>query len=233
MFSLEKERAKGETITVFLNKIMTKIFIFGDSLSYGKWDTETSGWAGRLRRHLDEKVMDGKGYFETFNFGLPGDFSGGLLRRFESDLKPRFRDGEDIVIVFQIGINDTQFVSAAGQVRTSNEEFAGNLKNLIGIAQKYTQKIVFIGLTPVNEEQTLTVPWYHDDYYKNNWIKEYNEVMKSAAKEKGAHFLGLFDKLSEKRYFENLVDGLHPNSKGHERLFRIIRDFLVDKKILK
>lgn len=211
---------------------MPKIFIFGDSLPYGKWDLETSGWAGRLRRHMDEKVMDGKGYFETFNFGVPGDSLQGLLKRFEPDLKPRFRDGEDIIIIFQIGINDTQFVSQAGQIRTNKEEFRSDLLDLIGIAQKYTQKVVFLGLTPINEEQSLTVPWYHDDYYRNKVIKEYNEIIKSAAKEKGAHFLGLFEKLNQKRYFDNLVDGIHPNSKGHELLFRIVREFLVDKKII-
>jgi acyl-CoA thioesterase I len=211
---------------------MTKFFIFGDSLPYGKWDTELNGWASRLRRFLDEKVMAGNGYYETYNFGVPGDYSEGVLKRFESDLRPRFRDGEDIVIIFQLGVNDTQFQKEAGKLRTSKEEFEKNLRELIGIAQKYTLKVAFLGLTPINEEQTLTVPWYKDNYYKNKWLAEYNEIIKKVCEEKGAHFLELFDKLNQERYFENLVDGLHPNAKGHEWMFRIVRDFLRDKKIL-
>jgi len=211
---------------------MAKFFIFGDSLPYGKWDTELNGWASRLRRMLDEKVMNGNGYYETYNFGVPGDYSEGVLKRFESDLRPRFRDGEDIVIIFQLGINDTQFQSQTGKLRTSKEDFKKNLQELIGIAQKYTSKIVFLGLTPINEAQTLTVPWYHDNYYQNKWIMEYNEIIGQVCNEKGAHFLEVFDKLNQKRYFDNLVDGLHPNSKGHEWMFRIVRDFLRDKNSL-
>lgn len=211
---------------------MPKVFVFGDSLPYGKWDTECNGWVSRLRRFLDEKVMAGNGYYETFNFGVPGDFSRGLVERFESDLRPRFRDGEDIVIIFQIGINDTQFQSKDGTIRTLQKEFRENIENLIGIAQKYTQKVAVIGLSPINEEQSLEIPWYSDNYYKNERIEEYNELLKAAASEKGAHFLGLLEKLNQDRYFDNLADGIHPNSKGHEWMFRIVRDFLVEKKFL-
>jgi acyl-CoA thioesterase-1 len=211
---------------------MPKIFIFGDSLPYGKWDTEVCGWASRLRRFLDEKVMAGSGYYETFNFGVPGDFSRGLLERFESDMRPRFRDGDDIVIIFQIGINDTQFQSQSGKLRTEQKEFRENIERLIGIAQKYTSKVAVIGMAPINEEQALEVPWYRDDYYRNKWINEYNEILRAVAKEKGAHFLELLEKLNDKRYFDNLVDGIHPNAKGHEWLFRIVRDFLIEKRFL-
>lgn len=211
---------------------MAKFFIFGDSFPYGKWDTELNGWASRLRRMLDEKIMSGHGYYETYNFGVPGDFSEGLLKRFESDLRPRFRDGEDIVIIFEIGVNDSQFQRQTGKLRTSKEDFEENLRELIGIAQKYTSKVVVIGLTPINEEQTLTVSWYRDDYYKNKLIFEYNEIIKQVCLQKSVYFIDVFEKLNDKRYFDNLVDGIHPNAKGHEWLFRIVKEFLVEKKLI-
>ncbi|MGC9310632.1 MAG: GDSL-type esterase/lipase family protein [Candidatus Aenigmatarchaeota archaeon] len=212
---------------------MPKIFIFGDSLPYGKWDSEIGGWANRLRVWLDEKVLSGKGYFETFNFGVPGDSSAGLLARFESDLLPRWKESEDAIIIFQIGINDTQFVSKEGALRTTKADFGSNISNLIGIAQKYTKKVIFIGITPVNEEQTLTVPWYHDDYYKNATICEYSGIIEQVCNKKGAKFIDLFEKFhDEKAYFENLEDGLHPNDKGHAWIFRVVRDFLVGKNLL-
>ncbi|MBN2095635.1 MAG: hypothetical protein JW727_06300 [Candidatus Aenigmarchaeota archaeon] len=211
---------------------MTKIFIFGDSLPYGKWDSEKAGWANRLRVWLDEKVLSGHGYYETFNFGVPGDFSEGLLNRFESDLKPRFRDGEDIAIIFQIGINDTQFIPAKSVLKSTKEEFEKNIGHLAAIALKYTSKVAFLGLTPIDEEKTLTVPWYHDSYYKNKSIQEYNEIIKEVCEKKQVYFLGLFEKLNQKKYFDNLVDGLHPNALGHEWLFKFVRDFVQDKNFL-
>jgi lysophospholipase L1-like esterase len=212
---------------------MAKIFIFGDSLPYGKWDTEKGGWANRLRVWLDEKVLEGKGYYETFNFGVPGDNSAGLLKRFESDLLPRWKESDDAIMIFQIGINDIQFISKKGLIRTEKEDFRKNISLLIGIAQKYSKKIVFLDLPPIDEAKTLTVPWYRDDYYKNATICEYSGIIEQVCNKKGAHFIGLFEKFKgEKNYFENLVDGLHPNDKGHAWTFRVVRDFLVGKNLL-
>lgn len=206
---------------------MTKIFIFGDSLPYGKWDVEKGGWANCLRVRLDEKVLSGKGYYETFNFGVPGDNSGGLLARFESDLLPRWKEGEDTIIIFQIGVNDTQFISEKGLVRTDKADFEENISRLLGLAQKYTQKVFVLGLTPVDEKKAKTILWYRDDYYKNETIAEYNEILKAVSEKKGAKFVDLFEKFKdEPRYFENLEDGLHPNAKGHAWIFRIVRESL-------
>jgi len=32
--------------------------------------------------------------------------------------------------------------------------------------------------------------------------------------------------------FSDLEDGLHPNAKGHEKMFQRIRDFLVENKVI-
>ncbi|MEA1963419.1 MAG: hypothetical protein U9M94_04270 [Patescibacteria group bacterium] len=41
-------------------------------------------------------------------------------------------------------------------------------------------------------------------------------------------FIEMFDLLND----EDLEDGLHPNSDGHEKMFKRVRDFLIENKII-
>jgi lysophospholipase L1-like esterase len=38
----------------------------------------------------------------------------------------------------------------------------------------------------------------------------------------------MFDLLDEK----DLIDGLHPNSQGHQKMFERVRDFLLENKLV-
>ncbi len=57
---------------------MEKILcIFGSSTTYGAWDFEEGGWAGRLRKFLDNKnlfnLLNLGSYFLLYNLGVDGD----------------------------------------------------------------------------------------------------------------------------------------------------------------
>ena len=211
---------------------MTQILVFGDSITYGAWDKE-GGWVQRLRKFLDEKnLTDPDFYCLVYNLGVSGNNSKDLLERFEFETKQRLEENEETIIIFAVGINDSQFVHSENKNRISLENFKKNLQELINLAKNFSSKIVFLGLTPVDETKTTPIPWNTDKSYKNEYILKYNEIIKTVCEENKIYFVELFEKLKEINYQKLLDDGLHPNSEGHKKIFEIIKDFLIKNKII-
>ncbi len=72
------------------------------------------------------------------------------------------------------------------------------------------------------------MPW-RDIYYTNENIKNYKNTMKDICEKHNIPFLDIFGLLTN----EDLEDGLHPNSAGHKKIFEVVKDFLVQNKIIK
>jgi len=211
---------------------MTQILIFGDSITYGAWDKE-GGWVQRLRRFLDEKNLTSPDFYcVVYNLGISGDTSEDLLERFEFETKQRLKEHKETIVAFAIGINDSQFVHSEGNHRVPIKKFKNNLQELIKLAQKFSLKIIFVGLTPVDEEKTTPIPWNSDKFYKNEYIEKYNQVIKKVCEENKIYFIEIFKKFEATGYQELLEDGLHPNSKGHKRIFEIVKDFLIKNNLI-
>ncbi len=187
------------------------ICIFGDSITYGAFDTEKGGWANRLHLYLDSKndFED-----EVYNLGISGDHTEGLLERFDSEAKSRESD----FLIFAIGMNDSQFVISENQNRVLLEKFEQNIKELISRARKITNKILFVGLTPVDEAKTVPIPWDTDKMYKNEYVEKYNSKIKEICESEAVEFIDIFSDMIKENYTSMLVDGLHPDAKGHEWL---------------
>lgn len=214
---------------------MVRILVFGDSITYGAWDKE-GGWVRRLRKSLDEdnlsKLSNSDFYCIVYNLGVSGDDTEHLLERFEHETKSRLEEGDETIIIFAIGINDSQFNPDNNNFNTPPQKFQSNIKSLMNLARKFSSKIIFIGLTPVNESKTSPIPWEVDKSYKNDYIRKYNEIIKSICKENKISFIEIFDKFVKENYNNLLEDGLHPNSEGHKQIFEIVRDFLIKNKII-
>jgi lysophospholipase L1-like esterase len=122
---------------------LTKILCFGNSITYGYCDIELGGWVQRLRKFLDEKVKQNtKLYFEVYNLEIPGDTTEDLLKRFKTETKARLieLDKEDVIIIFSIGINDSQYIHDEASLRVPERKFKENIKKLISLAKKLHQK---------------------------------------------------------------------------------------------
>jgi acyl-CoA thioesterase I len=185
------------------------ICIFGDSITYGAFDPEKGGWANRVRLHLD-----GKDDFddEVYNLGISGDNSEGLLERFYSETKFR----EPGFLIFAIGINDSQYIISENQNRIPIERFEQNIKELITKSRKIADKILFVGLTPVDENKTTPIPWNTDKMYKNEYVEKYNNKIKEICENDRIYFIDIFSEMTKKDYKAMLIDGLHPNEEGHK-----------------
>jgi lysophospholipase L1-like esterase len=211
---------------------MIKILVFGDSIAYGAWDKE-GGWVQRLESFLYNKnplkSSNHNSHRVVYNLGISGNSTEEVLKRFENQTKKILEKKDKSIIIFAIGINDSQFCKNTNEFKTSPKIFKINIKKLINLAMKFHSKVIFLGLTPVDE--TETVSWKMNECYKNEYIKNYNETIKYICKENNIYFIEVFNKLI-KNYKELLKDGLHPNSEGHKKIFEIVKYFLIKNKII-
>jgi len=207
---------------------MAIILVFGDSIGYGRWDAK-GGWAEHLRSlYMQKNMVNIDPYFEVYNLSVDGSNSVDLLERLEFEIRQRTKDKEETKIIVAVGINDSQI----GSVGISIEKFEKNINLLIKIASKHSSKIVFIGLSPVDELKTNPIPWDKKMFYKNKRIKKYDNIIKSICQKNNIYFIDILDELWRLDYKKMLEDGLHPNSEGHKKIFEIVRDFLIEKGIV-
>jgi|SRR3990167_1230743 len=208
-----------------------RILIFGDSITYGAWDKE-GGWVTRLRKFLDEKTLNEEDFYcLIYNLGVSGNTTGDLLERFEFEIKQRIKEKEDAMIIFAIGGNDATFINNQNQCLVSQLQFSENIGKLIKLAEKYTAKIIFTGILPCDESKTIPIPWAPDKSYKNEHIIQYDKIIKSVCQGKDISFIDVFNQFINLDYKNLLEDGQHPNSAGHQKIFEIIKEFLIANKI--
>lgn len=192
------------------------ICIFGDSITWGAVDPVGGGWVTRLRKYFESSGLRCDKDTDVYNLGVSGDNTGDLLKRFKIEAFSREPD----VIIFAIGANDSQFVISNNQNRISTGQFKDNLEELISQAKELTNKIVFIGLTRVDEGKTKPIPWNLDKIYLNKYLEEYDRLIKAVAEKHEIPYIKVSDCLET----EDLQDGLHPSSRGHEKLFLFLKD---------
>ncbi len=213
---------------------MTNILIFGASITWGAWDKE-GGWVQRLRKFIDKKNISDPNYdCMVYNLGISGDTTEDVLRRFENETKDRAGEKETI-IMFSVGVNDSQFDHDKKDLRIQIEKFEENLKKLISLSKKYAPKIIFIGFNPIDQSKVDPIPWTDKikKSYRKELVEKFDNKVKQVCKEERVYFIEVYDKLIKEDYKALLEDGVHPNSKGHEKIFQIVKDFLIKNRIIK
>ena len=204
---------------------MPQILCFGDSITYGSLDFEGSGWYGELRRHMDGlRSANPEFYALTYNLGVPGEATDGLLERFALETEARFslRQKEEAVFIFQFGANDACVIPSTGKFRVEKEQYIKNLRTVVEQARNFGGAILFLNITPVIDRITEN-QLDKDKSRKNAYVNEYNQALADFCAESQAPlidisslFIGDEDELIS-------ADGLHPTTKGH----RVIADAVI------
>ncbi|MCX6745338.1 MAG: GDSL-type esterase/lipase family protein [Candidatus Parcubacteria bacterium] len=209
---------------------MSQILIFGDSITYGASDL-AGGWVSRLRKYIDIKSEnDPNYYYLVYNLGVSGQNSTDILKRFESEAQPRIKEEGETIFIFALGTNDSQLF--AGKFRTEPEQFKMNLEQLTELAKKYSSKIVFVDLFPIDETKTSPVPWHAEKFYKNENIAINNNIIKEFCQQNKLLFINIYDHFSKTEYLKLLDDGLHPNIEGHKQMYELIKEVLIKNNII-
>ncbi len=211
---------------------MFGILVFGDSIGHGRGENPSHGWVGRLKEYFEAKDF----FYGIYNLSIPGETSFSLLKRLEQEAKPRMwtRKADDkYVIIIAVGGNDCAGVLNADNPQIKPDDFKKNMQLLIQQAKKLTEFVVCVGIGPVDEKKSMP---RMNHYFANKTIIKYNEILKSvcaqSAENGGTVFVDIDDRVREQNYIDTIVDGVHPNSKGYDILYDVIKKELVEKKII-
>ncbi len=207
---------------------MNTILCFGDSLAYGAWDPE-GGWVARLRKELEEK-----GDWLVYNLGIDGDTTRQLLERIHDEIKRRLGslEGDRLIIIIQIGKNDSMIWMDSGENVIPLPEFKENMMLIISLCKRFTKNVLVVGPGKVDESKTCPISWDPSRGYKNKEIKKYLEALRGVVGKLGVRFLDVLDKLDKSDLAE---DGLHWNEKGQKKIKNLVLEavtgLLEEKKI--
>ncbi|MBI5906829.1 hypothetical protein HY857_02135 [Candidatus Saccharibacteria bacterium] len=200
-----------------------RVLIFGDSITQGFWDTE-GGWVGRLRKHYDEiQLLDlSKEQPTIFNLGISGDFTKSVVARLESETKARLWPGEEIVYIFAVGLNDT--IYREDDFESTPKKYNEELGTILKIAKLYSQRILFVGMSPVVDERVQPPQWSSSGKcYSNERIMIFDKVLQDFCERSSVAYVSLFEMMQREQATHDLMpDGAHPNNKGHKLIFQIV-----------
>ncbi len=195
-----------------------RIYAFGDSLTYGAWDTE-GGWCDRVKRilHLQTTSDNSDVKYQMLNLGIGGEDSSSLVMRFESELKTRVRGEWPTVIIIGTGANDTRYTESTPPA-ISAEEYRQNLESLISVAKKYTQKILFVGVAVVENE----IQNFKSTLLSNELLRKHYQVMSDVAKSHNIPVVDVNTGLASSKNPVYYKDGVHVNDVGHEIISQLV-----------
>lgn len=187
-----------------MNDNMDNVFIvFGDSISYGLYDKELCGWVNRLRKKLEAKANNNY----VVNLGIPGQSSSEMRKRFEIELKNRYNDIDNFILIFAFGIKDAIVLKKDLEYINTFKE---NVQYVIDISKKYTDNIYFVGL--LNPDYNR-----REEYLLEN-VDIVDNALKDICLESNIGYINIRTLISE----NELTDGLHPSDSGHEKMSEVI-----------
>lgn len=195
-----------------------RIYCFGDSQTYGAWDSE-GGWCDRLKRRAHALTLDPeKGIkYQMFNLGIGGEHSRALLKRLKSELEARHRPDWPPVIIIGTGENDTRYTEG-GEPFIPIDEYRSNIEALIEIAKAYTDKIILVGLTLTEQSEQP----FKSSFFSHKLLREYDAVMAEVA---AKHNVAKTDTITALEAVTDPVyykDGVHLNDEGHKIVARTV-----------
>ncbi|MCU0653643.1 MAG: GDSL-type esterase/lipase family protein [Candidatus Pacebacteria bacterium] len=209
----------------------TNIYILGDSVAFGEGMSQ-GGWPQLLNSFLIERYAGGGAKeFRVYNLSVGSERTREVLARMDAELLARGAAGHENVIVFAVGLNDSAFVHSANTNWIDFAEFTENVKKLIDSAKKYSDKVIFIGLTPADYAIVDPMPWDTDKSYREADVKRYDAALKEVSGDCGAGYIPVYNEFVAAGSRNLLLDGAHPNSAGHKLIFEIVRDYLIGNKI--
>jgi lysophospholipase L1-like esterase len=197
-----------------------RVLIFGDSIAYGAYDSQ-GGWADRLKvtyleRHMAVAGFDTSELPSIYNLSMPGELVRRLIWRLPHETVAR-RDvwGEetDIAFVFAVGLNDT-LIDDNGKPSSTPEQFTKGLEELLAVAQLFSKKILFVGLTPVEDDDPRV------QNYTCERIWQFELALRAFTKKHKLPSVRLFEKFMQSNDEEFMFsDGLHPSDEGHRIIY--------------
>jgi acyl-CoA thioesterase-1 len=173
----------------------------------GVGDPNYQGWVGRVcaRAYPDGLAVT------SYNLGVRGETSTQVLRRWQSEMRPRIFPEARTRLVVSFGVNDTMTVGAG--TRVSPTQSTANLTALVMEARTIGIPSLIVGPTPTtNPEQ-------------NGRIEALDEGFHAVAVSIDVPYVSVFAALSGDPTWSGETtagDGAHPSANGYQRLAELV-----------
>lgn len=207
---------------------LRKVNCFGDSFTYGYGDREHyKGWAGQLKEEFHKvNEVDGVDTLDLpafYNLGLLG---GTALKVYGQALREktvRARRGHMMLNILSIGLNDSATRTDGSSV-TTEKEFVDQVQKITDILTDDDATMLHIGLTSFDDSLTINFRGRGVMYSKNR-AHHYEGLALEISEEKGIETIPLFENSNTDEFRTSMLDkdGLHPNTHGHEWVYRQVR----------
>lgn len=204
---------------------MTRLLVFGDSIAWGAFDMEKQGWINRLREYFEKNNFN----ISVYNCANSGETTNVLLTRLEIETKAKTWKGEDIILMFAYGTNDYTYVKSKQNYWTLKEDFPKNMIKMLSFSKNVAIKTFIISPLIIEEEKITPTPWDDDFYTYEKDIEECHNMLKKISLENNVEYIDLKEVIDK----NDLSDGLHPNSIGHQKIFEKIKDLEFFKQYKK
>jgi lysophospholipase L1-like esterase len=195
---------------------MAKILGFGASVLQGV-GASNLGWFDLLKKDIHQSMFSNGGRGEVhsvFNLGIAGNTTQMILDRLENEITARVKPDDEVVFVYSAGLNDSKAVGEPDSFTNTPEIYAENLRKIVKVFHQYGQKILFVGLNPLDE--TKTTPKGTGSYFWLDRSRLFDKTLRDVASELNIPFVSVFQPMIDSDYMTLLYsDGLHPNDAGH------------------
>ena len=203
-----------------------RVLVFGDSITY---ETSLPGdnWPAYLYQEFKQRIVSGNSDAnvpEIYNLGISGDNSSGVAKRLAPEIEARKWKDDELAVVIFIGINDSQIIP--GKEYSTPEKYRSNLQEILSKSSIFTDRILFIGSSAVDETRSNPVPWDNNISYTNQRIGLFEEQLTSFVKQNNLRFVPLYEKFIDRP--DLLYDGVHPSIDGHKFIAETVKPAIED-----
>ncbi|MDR6514110.1 SGNH/GDSL hydrolase family protein [Chryseobacterium camelliae] len=200
---------------------------FGDSITYGEYDSVFGGWVDILKRYALQKYHEGSHELILFNLGIGGETTEGLIKRISHEMGAR--NAADGNIVF-IGYGANDLAIKNGDQMVDPELFEQNIWSAVQKARQYAEDIYLLSILPFSKRVDGVVV-ASGKLRTNDEAIRYNRILKKIALElEGLHYIDFHAAFEQDKELLLSPDGVHPNEKGYgimaEIMIPVIEQYL-------
>ena len=194
----------------------TRIFLEGDSTTYGYGDTKYGGWGGRLKVNMMKRAANGETPArEVINLAVSAQALDQITDRFSSIARTYQRIPN--VGVFMVGLIDSEVPYGQTGPRVPLLRFQDHLQILGDICVNNQVSPIIIGYYRVDEARTN--PWRNGAQFTNSRLDEYRSCV---AEYSDSNKMPYVDLTAIPNEVSLSSDGLHPSSNGHETIYKAV-----------
>lgn len=215
-----------------------RIVCFGDSTTAER-ENIRSVYASRIRDYFSKSHPNLR--LDLFNSGVRSDTTRRARTRFKKDVLAHTPH----LVIIQFGLNDSCIDVYKGESspRVSKEEYSSHLSYFIQTLKKRNIKVILMTQNPmIWTDKTVKVwgkpPYNTEDRWGFNLLNtHYAQEVRRLARQFNVPLVDVYrmflqyDSAAQRHISELMVDGIHPNDRGHRLIARslipIIKKLLI------